>query len=216
MSDAYAWFKFNCASWMMGRIQRLSFAHQGAFIRLCCVYWTKQGNITIEDAELECSEELLKDLLKMKIVKESDCMVTISFMDDLLEEKEGKSKSRKNAANARWKNANALQVHASALQTDANAMQKERKKEREIEEEPSINDFILFFDSEGYQTDVAKTAWQHYHDRDWIDVVGTNVRRSWRTSVRKNWFKEKHLKNSDKSKSSNERMADHILGRNKS
>ena len=52
------WFKFTPSDYMMGKIQRCPEVTQARFIRLCCLYWNKQCELTYEDAEIEIDKEL--------------------------------------------------------------------------------------------------------------------------------------------------------------
>lgn len=208
MSEAYAWFKFNCASWMMGRIRRLSFAHQGAFIGLCSVYWTKFGEVTLEDAEIECTEDLLPELLKTKIVKVDGDKICIAFLDEQLNEAKDKSKQSKQAAKVRWdnaRNATALQPHS-----ERNAEREtERKKEERVV--PSLSDVVSFFSENGYTEDHAKTAFEYYTSTDWHDKNKQDIVTRWKFQVRQNWFKDEGKK-SDKPKFKN--LAEFIEAQN--
>lgn len=139
MSDSFPWFKFTVLHWMMGRIQRLSFAHQGSFMRLVCVYWTKEGKVSIEDAELECTDILYKDLVKYRIVKELSGHIQIDFMDELLAERGDVSNQKREAALERWRierekqmNAQAMHVHNPAMQIREEENRIEKKEENGV------------------------------------------------------------------------------------
>jgi hypothetical protein len=60
----------------------MSLECQGGFIRLCCVYWTKECNLSIEDAELEIGASIFAELVKFKIVKTEGQKIAITFLDD--------------------------------------------------------------------------------------------------------------------------------------
>lgn len=100
------WFKFNPTDWMMGKIQRCSEVYQARFLRLCCLYWKDECNLTVEDAKIEIEDDCYHDLLRRKIIKESCDYVQIDFLDMYLEEiSEGKdvqSKKGKIGNLKRW------------------------------------------------------------------------------------------------------------------
>lgn len=86
MSDKLTWFKFHPANWVMGKIQRCDEVSQARFIRLCCLYWNKEGVVSLEDAEIELESEVLNELLKKKVIKCTDRFISIDFLDEQLSE----------------------------------------------------------------------------------------------------------------------------------
>jgi hypothetical protein len=95
--DKLQWFKFTPSDWMMGKIQRCEDVTQARFIRLCCLYWNKECELSIEDAEIEIDKIHFDVLVNKKIVSVNDKHFNISFLDEqFLEIKEtsnDKSKS---------------------------------------------------------------------------------------------------------------------------
>jgi hypothetical protein len=95
--------------------------------------------MSIEDAEIELGDQEFKDLLRLKIIQQSeDGYLIIKFLDEQYEECIDISKVRSKAAKARWRKANelqsdasALQVHSSALQVNADKNRTEEKEEKE-------------------------------------------------------------------------------------
>ena len=75
------WFKFNPSKWFMGRIQRCSEIAQARFIRLCCLYWSKQCKLSKEDAQIEIDEKYLNELEKKKVLLVVDGFISIDFLD---------------------------------------------------------------------------------------------------------------------------------------
>jgi len=67
--DKLQWFKFAPSDWMMGKIQRCPEVTQARFLRLSCLYWNKECNLSYEDAEIEIDQEHLDVLIKKKIIK---------------------------------------------------------------------------------------------------------------------------------------------------
>jgi hypothetical protein len=74
------WFKFCPANWMMGRISRQPAEVQVAFIRLCCVYWNAECDMTVNHAKLEI-EESFDYLLKAQLIECNEHSVFIKFLD---------------------------------------------------------------------------------------------------------------------------------------
>jgi len=145
--DKLQWFKFNYADWRMGKIQRCSEITQARFLNLCCLYWSKEANLSYEDAEIEIDKEHLDVLLAKKIIERDDEYIFIKFLDeqlfDIAETSKGKSKAakirwekyRKKKANEEQNNADAMHVHKDAMQNNT----EKRREEKRIEERESIS-----------------------------------------------------------------------------
>ena len=65
---------------MMGRISRQPAEVQVAFIRLCCVYWNAECEMTTDHAELEADGHLQR-LLQTRLVETNGPSVFIKFLD---------------------------------------------------------------------------------------------------------------------------------------
>jgi len=95
--DKLQWFKFTPSDWMMGKIMRCSEVTQARFIRICCLYWNNECELSYEDAELELEKEHLDILVKRKIVNSDGEFINIGFLDiqhaEILELSSDKSKS---------------------------------------------------------------------------------------------------------------------------
>jgi hypothetical protein len=68
----------------MGRISKMPYEVQGAYLRLCCIYWNKECNLSIEDAKLELSfvENAYDNLTHYGIVKLHEEHIQIEFLDE--------------------------------------------------------------------------------------------------------------------------------------
>jgi len=76
------WFKFSPSKWYMGRIQKADPLTRCEFLSLCCVYWSAEGSLSLEDAQLEISN--WPELMRLRVVKVQDQMISISFLDEQL------------------------------------------------------------------------------------------------------------------------------------
>jgi len=65
---------------MMGRISRQPAEVQVAFIRLCCVYWNAECEMSTDHAELEADGHLQR-LLQTRLVESNGPSVFIKFLD---------------------------------------------------------------------------------------------------------------------------------------
>jgi len=166
--DKLQWFKFSYADWRMGKIQRCSEITQARFINLCCLYWSKEANLSYEDAEIEIDKEHLEVLLSKKIIERDDEHIFIKFLDEQLEDIAETSKGKSKAANIRWKkyrekkasevqtDADAMHVHTDAMQNDAEKRREDKIREDKIrenkdyiniKEEIDYNKFLEWFNS---------------------------------------------------------------------
>jgi len=156
------WFKFSYADWRMGKIQRCPEITQARFMNLCCLYWSKEAELTIEDAEIEIDKEHLDILIAKKVIEEDGKYVFIKFLDEQLDKITETSKDKSKAAKVRWDKyrkdkaakelesttiAESMHVHTDALQTSA---EKRREEERREDKYP----FDLFWKK--YPKKVAK------------------------------------------------------------
>ena len=95
--DKLQWFKFTPSDWMMGKIQRCPEITQARFMRLCCLYWNKGCNLSIDDAIIEIDKEHFDTLTLKKIISKNDFHFNISFLDEqfleIQESSSDKSKS---------------------------------------------------------------------------------------------------------------------------
>lgn len=92
--DKLQWFKFTPSDWMMGKIQRCPEITQARFMRLCCLYWNKDCNLSIEDAEIEIDKEHFDILVSKKIISKNETHFNISFLDEQYLEIEDNTKDK--------------------------------------------------------------------------------------------------------------------------
>jgi len=78
-------FKFEPDEWLTGKISYQTYSTQGAFIQACCIYWKKEGNITIEDLNFRISKKSLEKLFFEKFLRKNGEKIKIDFMDEQLE-----------------------------------------------------------------------------------------------------------------------------------
>ena len=133
--DKLQWFKFAPSDWMMGKIMRCDEITQARYMRLVCLYWNKECNLSYEDAEIEIDEEHLKVLVKKKIVKVMDDSIFIEFLDEQMEGISETSAKRREAVKKRWdkvkeNKSKALQSDTLVLQNDTLVLQSDTEESR--------------------------------------------------------------------------------------
>ena len=101
------WFKFSPGAWAMGKVQRVSETTQLRFIKLCNLYWMKQCNLSVEDAEIEIDKKHLTPLKEKTVVKIDGGRMRIEVLDEQFngakEAKEDKTTRAKAGNLKRWK-----------------------------------------------------------------------------------------------------------------
>lgn len=163
--DKLQWFKFAPSDWMMGKIMRCDEITQARYMRLVCLYWNKECNLSYEDAEIEIDKKHLDILVKKKIVKIDDDFVYIEFLDEQMEGISETSEKRRAAVKKRWdkvkqNKAKELQSYTSVLQNDT----EERRGEETREEKDNILDFEKF------------TSWFNVRRTQYLEIP-SNIKR---------------------------------------
>lgn len=98
MARDLTWFKFSPVDWMMGRIQRQPDRIQLSLIKLMCLYWHNQCQLTSDEAEEAIGLEEFKSLIKIKLVSCNEGRVSIATLDKELAEA-----SQSNSDHWNWK-----------------------------------------------------------------------------------------------------------------
>ena len=90
MSARIPYFKFTIGEYLAGDIVTCSLEAQAIFVNLMCYYWSKEGNVTLEDAQLRFpnNQNEIQELLKRKVIKgpNGSNYISIEFLDDQLDE----------------------------------------------------------------------------------------------------------------------------------
>ena len=182
---SFHYFNFVPSDWMMGRIQRRSYQAQAEFIRLCCIYWNKEGDISLEDAELE--SECLNELIDFKIIRVDNDKIFIKFLDEQIENITGIRKIRSEAgklgASAKQRQASAKQV----LSKTKHSIREDKKEEDKIIKDiiikenfpPKFEDVISYFIEKNKPLEAQK-FFDFYESNGW--KVGKNKMKSWKAA----------------------------------
>lgn len=89
MSKELPYFKFEPSEWTHGNIQMCSFEAKASFIELCCLYWNRLGDCSIQLATaLSCNrkENIFSELVDCNIIQTKGDSVIINFLDIQLKE----------------------------------------------------------------------------------------------------------------------------------
>jgi uncharacterized protein YdaU (DUF1376 family) len=129
MAKDLTYFKFVVSEWNDGDITTCSFAAQGLFANLCSLYWSREGDLTLEKAKKKlhkASEKIWSELQSENIFKVNSGKICINFLDEQLKNLDATSEQNSKAAKSRWnrkkKDAPAFRPHdermASAMPID--------------------------------------------------------------------------------------------------
>lgn len=156
MSKELPFFKFIPSEWLLGEINYMPLATQGAFIQICCHYWNRDCAIGITELFQRLGntiESHVKTLEEKDIIQVSKTSgkITIKFLDEQKKELSGISEKRTNAAKigakSRWNkedansiddsnavaNANRMRIALpNAKQNDASAREQEQDTDKEV------------------------------------------------------------------------------------
>lgn len=88
MAKDMHWFKFFISEYLAGDIVLCSDAAQGVFVRVCCLYWAREGNLNLDQVygHLPGREALIGELISKGIIKtnlsEGVSYLLINFLDE--------------------------------------------------------------------------------------------------------------------------------------
>jgi hypothetical protein len=91
------YFKFEPAEWLVGDISSLDYDAQGFFIQVCCFYWLKNCDVTLEmlNKRFEAkAKHLLSICLEAQIIK-CENKIKITFLDEQFNKRVDISKKMK-------------------------------------------------------------------------------------------------------------------------
>lgn len=99
MAEGLPYLKFNAAKWISGAITLESLEVQGLFANIMAYYWFKSGCLTLTEIKrrVKCKDVLFTTLIDNGLIKVTDDKISISFLDEQLDERGEKSK--KNSIN---------------------------------------------------------------------------------------------------------------------
>lgn len=90
------YFKFFPNQWLTGTISFMELDLQGAYIRACCYYWSKNCEVPLEQLKMIIPKHY-QQLIDLKLFKIVKGQIKIKFLDEQYEQ--FKKRSKINAAN---------------------------------------------------------------------------------------------------------------------
>jgi hypothetical protein len=149
MAKELPYFKFEPNEWENGNIQMLSREDKGLFIDLCCMYWSRLGDLPYRLAiQKVCggNANALNPLFEDDIISvDENDIIVISFLQEQLSEftniSNQNSKNAKDGWEKRRKQKELSERNATAYdsQSESDAIRKDKRREDEIKEKNNID-----------------------------------------------------------------------------
>ena len=137
MAKGLPYFKFTPTEWLTGDIFFESLEIQGFFIGVCCLYWQRDGNVSVEDLRRRFKRDDLINEITDRFISVSDGFINIKFLDEQFKERQHLSiQNQKNGKlGGRRKDLLPLKEKATANRPLSEAKAKLTNIEEEEEEE---------------------------------------------------------------------------------
>jgi len=141
MAKELPYFKFEPNEWENGNIQILSREHKGLFIDLCCMYWSRLGDVPYKLAVQKLcagNATALDSLCEENIIALEEGQICIDFLNEQLDAFGNTSTQNSNNAKEGWrkrklaKESSERNAIASDPQSESDAIREEKKREEEI------------------------------------------------------------------------------------
>lgn len=138
MAKELPYFKFEPGEWENGSIQILSRELKGLFIDLCCLYWSRLGDLPFKLAVQKLcagNATALDSLCEEKIISIKNDNIYIEFLSEQLQEFDDISKKNKINALLGWEKRRKIKgINATAEppHSERNAIREDKRKEDKI------------------------------------------------------------------------------------
>ena len=130
------YFKFHPNQWITGSISFLDQEQQGAFLKVCCYYWSKECKIPYN--QYIKITNFHKELIEFGVIKKKKNSISIDWLDEQYEERKISHKKRVESGQKGGKQSSS---NAEALRKDK--IRKDKiKKEEPYMSTNSINKFL--------------------------------------------------------------------------
>jgi hypothetical protein len=203
MAKELPFFKFEPNLWDNGNIQMLSRNDKGLFIDLCCMYWSRIGNVPIKLAiQKLCAGNALalNPLCDEKIIEIIDGNIYIKFLSEQLLEFNNTSEQNSKNAKERWeklrKQRDECERNASASnpQCESDAIREDKIREDKRREEKKKG--IITASPFSFYETLISFGGEKQLVSEWLKVRKTKKATNTETAL-KRFMKEVNLTNAD-------------------
>lgn len=139
MAKELPYFKFNVSEWNDGDVTLCSFQAQGLFINLCSLYWSQEGNLSLNKSKKRfkgCGKKAWEELMNDGLIKVDGDKISINFLDQQFEDRRQLSKQNAKNVKKRWNEGkDDTSVSDSYNVRTTSVYNKEKRKEEKKREE---------------------------------------------------------------------------------
>jgi hypothetical protein len=182
----------------------MNFDAQGVFMLVCCYYWLRNRDITVDYLEAKVSTCLpLLRLLEAKkvLLIDDDNRVHIDFLDEQFDERDELSKVRSDAGR-RGGQAKGKQTQAKSSRLDKIRLDKsiisideptsKSSKAKALNKKfvaPNLEQWTAYFLENGFSKELAARSWKGYNEAQWKDSLGKQIL-NWKSKALHVWFRD--------------------------
>jgi hypothetical protein len=149
MAKDLPYFKFFCSEWSDGDITLEDFETQGLFINICAYYWSNECVVEYNKLvkKFKGYDLAISNLLNANIIKVKDSFVSISFLDEQLEDREKLSKQNSKNIKEYWEKKRALNDRNTSVSISINENDSIKRREDKIKKDNIKPTAFSFFNS---------------------------------------------------------------------
>lgn len=160
MAKELPYFKFITSEWLDGEITLEDLEVQGLFINICALYWSKEGRVYLSKLKKryrQAEENSFNILVEEGFIQVNEDLVSISFLDEQLEERAAKSltnsKNGKKGGRPRKPNKNPTEseekpialISESKPKPNESQLEERRREEKREEKKRLIEEYEFLF-----------------------------------------------------------------------
>ena len=147
MAKELPYFKFEPNLWVTGNVQLLNNSDKGLFIEICCMYWSRLGDLSEKLVIMKLcggNANALQTLYDANVIESFEGQLFISFLENQLSSFQEKSKTNSKTAKEAWEKRRAAKALSERI---ANEMRTHSKgnaiREEEIKEDKIIKKSLV-------------------------------------------------------------------------
>jgi len=204
MAKELPYFKFEPNEWENGNIQILSREHKGLFIDLCCMYWSRLGDVPYKLAVQKLcagNATALDSLCEESIIALEDGQICIDFLNEQLDSFNTTSNQNRQNAKEGWrkrrlvKDLSERNASASDPQSESDAIRGEKRREEKRKEEkkkevhpPDLKEFLEYAIEKcevlnyNYCEQKTKGKFLAWQENNWVNGNNRKIK-NWKTSL---------------------------------
>lgn len=176
MAKDLPYFKFFVSEWNDGDITLEDYNIQGLFINVCAYYWSRECMLSYDILikKFKHNKEDIERLISEDLIKFRECdMMSISFLDEQLEERKAKSKvnSVNGSKGGRPKKQKETENKPNALNSLTETKGIKKREDKRREDIPTKSIFLSYASEKSKECDLNKVdlKYESWIANDWKD-----------------------------------------------